>query len=91
MNQSRRDFLKGLAVAATVASLPVSLGEAKTRTVEIDTEDGWTAIPMDYLKPGDIFRVKENGKVVLPITRAAGTSYLESPGIWGVQVYEDKV
>ena len=91
-NMDRRSFLKGLAITATVATLPFKLGtvENKTRTVEIDTEDGWKPFEMKYLKEGDIFRIRENGEIVSPIVKAAGNSCIED-NIWGVRIYKDKV
>lgn len=75
----RRSFLKGAAVAVAATTLPFTLGRAKDieekkRTIEIDTEDGWKQIRMEYLKPGDVFRIK-------------GTPYVED-GIWGIRVHQ---
>lgn len=84
----RRDFLKTSAFAAVVASLPITFKKSSNKTVEIDTEDGWKEIDFSLLKPGDVFRVKENGKVT-PASRAAENPYLVSPDVWGVRIYKD--
>jgi hypothetical protein len=91
MNMNRRKFLQSTAAAVAVATIPFKLGHAddKNRTVEIDTEDGWQQIEMNYLKAGDIFRIRENGVTVSPIVRAAGKPTVEDD-IWGVRVYKEK-
>lgn len=90
---NRRDFLKGAAVAVAATTIPFTFGrtkdiEKKKRTVEIDTEDGWKQIEMSYLKPGDVFRIKENGITVRSPMRAGGNPYLVEDDIWGIQIYK---
>jgi len=86
---NRRNFLKTTAAAAVIATIPFKLGRAedKNRVVEIDTEDGWKQIGMEYLKPGDVFRIRENGVTVTPAIKAAGNPHIVQEGIWGIQVY----
>jgi len=94
MKISRRKFLKSTAAAVTAttvaASTPFTLGSPKDKDkiVQIDTEDGWKDIPMNLLKKGDVFRLREKGKTVLSST-AMCNPYLVSPDIWGVQIYKD--
>ncbi len=87
----RRSFLKGAAVAVAATTIPFTLGRAedKNRIVEIDTEDGWTRIEMSYLKPGDVFRIRENGKT-LPTMKAEGSPHIVHDDIWGIQIVEEE-
>ena len=44
---------------------------------------------MSLLKPGDVFRIKENGKTVMSTMKAGGNPYIVQDDIWGIQIYEE--